>query len=346
MQSAVLSNSIDQMRAVVNKSNVDVVDSEGYTPLFYACMKPSVSSAMVQAILDLGANLDVTGQDRETALYIAVFNRRMDICHLLLQRGAAVDKPNGPLQETVLHLAARLDYEDIVAVLLTAKADKNVRNAKLETPLYAAAKMGHHRPVYRLLEAGANAAIGNEDHKTPLYIASEKGYKHVVIILKANLQEMKFAMAAANAEIKSHPTPMSSTDSIINRAKVDDVYRGSVRQRAMVPVSAPSTSPINVVDIHVPSPKIPLQGGPCKSLEEAGYQGPPPIPAELQGRPPAKLPRVGGTTMMVMTEEGSRVPPRVDISADSSMEFFVPPNKMTMRGWPADEDRAADLHVI
>ncbi|KAK7195921.1 Ankyrin repeats (3 copies)/Ankyrin repeat/Ankyrin repeats (many copies) [Novymonas esmeraldas] len=316
------------------KAAVNAVGTEGYTPLFFACMKPSVSLPVIEELVRLGAAVDSRGTDGEAPLYIAVFNHRLDVAAFLLSRKAEVNAVNGPHRETALHVAARCGFTDMLSCLLDAGADLNARNARQETPLFAAASAGHHGTVHGLLVAGANDTLPNQDGKSPLFIASEKEYKHVVVLLKSPRADLKHAKALADREWQLRPTPVMSSDQMLDRAAADKQFTAAVRRRSSADAPAPDTTPMEVVRIKVPEPKArthdPLTGasyGPCRSLEEVGYDAPPPIPQELQNRPPARLSRIGGTSMVVGTgtEEGGRQPIRVDSLGGDGVEYYVAP---------------------
>lgn len=318
------------------KNAINTPSVEGYTPLYFACMKPSVSPSTIEELVHLGAAVDDKGSDNETALYISVYNRRGDVAKYLLGLRADVNAINGVLKETALHVAARFGYKELVTLLLGAGAELNARNRKQETPVFAAAQAGWHETVYLLLDAGANATLANEDGKTPLYIASEKEFKHVVVLLKASKAELKHAKAEADAEWRLRPEPMLSSDQMMDKAVADREFTAAIRRRSSAAEPAHETAPMEVVDIKVPEPKMrthdPLTGasyGPCRSLEEVGYDAPPPIPKELQNRPPARLSRVGGTSMVVGTgtEEGSREPFRVNSLGTDAVQYDVPHKK-------------------
>ncbi|EPY29538.1 ankyrin [Strigomonas culicis] len=195
--------------------------------------------------------------------------------------------------------------------------------------------MGRHETVCLLLGAGANAAIPDMDGKTPLYIASEKGFKHVVVVLKADAKDLRHAKAEADAELRQLPQPFMSSAEMVDRANTDKAFSEQLRRGSVPVAAAPRLEPMEVVAIKVPQPKTrthdPLTGasyGPCRTLEEVGYDAPPEVPKELQNRPPAKLPRIGGTSMVVNTEDGAKKPVSVaDLDGEPETEFFVAPRK-------------------
>ncbi|GET92422.1 hypothetical protein, conserved [Leishmania tarentolae] len=338
-EDVILHNDVAGVRAFFNssaKNAVNAVNGNGYVPLYFACMKPTASLQVIEELLQLGAAVDGRGTDGETPLYISVYNHRLDVAKYLIARKADVNALNGPHRETALHVAARCGYVDVLSCLLAAGADLNTRNARQETPLFVAAQAGRHEAVYLLLEADANASLANEDGKTPLYIASEKEYKHVVILFKAARADLKHAKLLADSEWQRRPEPMMSSDQILDKAVADQQFAAAVRRRSAEGAPVLDTKPMEVVEIKVPEPQVrrqnPLTGesyGPCRSLEEVGYDLPPPIPKELQNRPPARLSRVGGTSMVVGTgtEEGGREPIRIDSIGGESVEYYTPPKK-------------------
>lgn len=66
-----------------------------------------------------------------------------------------------------LHLAAVNDYPEIIDVLLRAGVDVNGRNTKGETPLFATAYFGAPKAARFLLSRGADPTIPDEKGTTP-----------------------------------------------------------------------------------------------------------------------------------------------------------------------------------
>ncbi|CCW66446.1 unnamed protein product [Phytomonas sp. Hart1] len=332
LQECILKNDIDNLQLKLNKSNINKFDEDGFTPLYFACMKHCVEVETIQSLLSFGASVDLKTKDGETPLYIAVFNRRYMVASFLVNNGANVNEVNGPRKETALHIASRFGYEDFIPFLVEKDANIDALNSESETPLYVAAKAGRHDSTFLLLAAGANASLSNKDGKIPLYIASELKHKHVVIVLKASKESLIHAKAEADVELRMRPQRVLSTNDMLNRAAVDETYRADIHRRHSIPSEVPNTTPMVLTEIKIPQPRLrthdPLTGksyGPCRSLEEVGYDEPPPIPAELRNLPPPKLPRTGGTTMMVGTgtSEGGRVPVRVDGLAENEVMEYL-----------------------
>lgn len=71
----------------------------------------------------------------------------------------------------ILHLAAEDGNVGCVRLLLQAKADCNVVNARGQTPLHLAALSQSAESVAALLDAGARLEIQDMDEKSPLHCA-------------------------------------------------------------------------------------------------------------------------------------------------------------------------------
>ncbi|MCG8459209.1 MAG: ankyrin repeat domain-containing protein [Holophagales bacterium] len=101
--------------------HLHLVDEQGYTLLMLAT--DSGRRALVEYLLDAGADVNARLDDGTTALWIAVSAEYTPIVELLLERGAEVD--------------AKADIDQI-------------------TPLMLAVMQGHRKIAIRLLDAGAS----------------------------------------------------------------------------------------------------------------------------------------------------------------------------------------------
>lgn len=336
--SCLLNNDVALVRRVFSSNNVNAVNNEGYTPLYFCCMKNSISCTTISELIKLGASVDAKGDDGETPLFIATFQNREDVVNLLLSHEADVNSINSTRKDTALHVASRLGYDPLVQLLIKKGANINARNAAQETPTFCAAKHGRHNTLYHLIVAGANMKLTNQDGKDPLFIASERNYKNAVLVLKAKKDELKHARAAADAEVRNAAIPIRSSEEIVEREKSNKEVKAKDRSQVKETKKQEQkqkVAPAEIIEIHVPKPKVrthdPFSGaafGPCKTLEEVGYDEPPAIPKELKNRPPSSAPRIGGTSMMVETESGPVKPVQIDEleGGDVQTSFYLPSN--------------------
>lgn len=159
--------------------NVNMVDSDGDTPLILACSgnKPNI----IKKIINMGANLNVQNVDGDTALLIAAQCQYLDIVDILISAGADVNIQNkrgdSPLM-FILYKYKNTFYMSvkkiniIVKLLIDYGADLDIQNCHGETALMIASGNGNTGAVQMLIAANANLDIQNKKQKMPaLYIA-------------------------------------------------------------------------------------------------------------------------------------------------------------------------------
>jgi ankyrin repeat protein len=116
---------------------------------------------------------DSRGPDGYPALHFAVGMDYKDIIAALLEAGCDVNirsksKTTGHLGETALHSAAFWGRYEIAKQLIDAKADVNARSDRKSTPLHDAARMANVKLTQLLLENGATPDARDRDGTTPL----------------------------------------------------------------------------------------------------------------------------------------------------------------------------------
>ena len=204
----------DQVRALVavDPSTAMARDDQGVSALMRARYRQD--EAMVEAIRPSAGELDmfeaVTFGDLDrvtelwifdpaivatrsgdgfTPLHLAAFFGQVETAGFLLDRGADVDAVgNGWMTGTALHAAASGRHAPVIAVLLSAGAQPDMRQSGGWTPLHAAAMNGDERSTRLLLEAGADPAARNDDGVGTASLAQRSGNADVIAMIEAALR--------------------------------------------------------------------------------------------------------------------------------------------------------------
>uniref|UniRef100_A0A7N0V3K9 MSP domain-containing protein n=1 Tax=Kalanchoe fedtschenkoi TaxID=63787 RepID=A0A7N0V3K9_KALFE len=159
---------------------------------------------VLRLLLLKGVNVNSLTKDGDTALHLAVRERRRDCARLLLASGARPDSRNTGEGETALHIASGLGDEHMVKLLLQKGANKEIRNKRGKTAYDVAAEEGHGRlfdalrlgdafclaarkgdvkTVQRLIENGVGIDGKDQNGWTGLHRAAFKGKTEVVRVL-------------------------------------------------------------------------------------------------------------------------------------------------------------------
>jgi len=167
----------------------------GWTPLMYAARQGSIDST--KALLEAGANPNVTDPDGTTATMIAIINAHFDLAAMLAEKGADLNVADSSgmtalyaavdmhtlapmLSRPAPKVTDKLDAAALVPVLLKHGSNPNLRLKKPiigrhhdsgdasmgegTTPLMRAAKSSDFPVIRSLLEGGANPSLTQKDY--------------------------------------------------------------------------------------------------------------------------------------------------------------------------------------
>lgn len=144
-------------------------------------------SEVVDALLEMKADLNSQDEHRRTALFYCAESGRDSYAKRLVDLGAFLDQPDDE-QQTPLFVASRLGHWKVVELLLnTGQVNIEVEDKEGRTPLWWAASSGHEAVVRLLLERGVDAAVtGSGSRRRPILRAAENGQEAVVRLLLEN----------------------------------------------------------------------------------------------------------------------------------------------------------------
>ena len=142
----------------------------------------------VRKFLDSGVPVDSIGNGARgyTPLHMAAVKGHYDICKLLIDRGATVDKANCN-GFTALHMAGNYGHHDICQLLIDRGATVDRADSDGSTALHIAAEFGHSDIVTLLLEHGASPTNKEKHGYTPLDLARTKGNYDCTKKIKAKM---------------------------------------------------------------------------------------------------------------------------------------------------------------
>ena len=138
-------------------ATVDATTNEKWTALHYAANRGHIK--IVKALLDRGATITATTNTKETALHRAAGGHGyIEVVKVLLDRGAIIDATTHT-KLTALDWAARDGHVGVVKVLLDRGATVDATTDEKWTALHYATNRGHIKVVKALLERGTSTRI-------------------------------------------------------------------------------------------------------------------------------------------------------------------------------------------
>ncbi|RYP77373.1 hypothetical protein DL771_001168 [Monosporascus sp. 5C6A] len=164
-------------------ANIEAKDNDGRTPLSWAVEKGH--EAVIKLLLDKGANIEAKDNDGRTPLSWAAFRGHEAVVKVLLTTGNVDADSKDNSRQTPLWWAAENGHEAIDKLLLTTgNGDADLRDDSWRTPLSWAAENGHEAIDKLLLTTGnVDANLRDDFGQTPLFWAARYGHEAVVKLL-------------------------------------------------------------------------------------------------------------------------------------------------------------------
>jgi ankyrin repeat domain-containing protein 50 len=170
-------------RLLEQKTDVDINDNAlGVTPLHCAAFRGN--EAMLELLLDNGADINAQTKDGDTALHLATVRGKRKIMKALIARGIDTTKTNNA-GHTALHAAVGTpDDEATVPLLVKSKLDVNAQNSLTgDTPLHLAVQFKRPRILLYLLNKKAKVDTFNKKGMAPLHISAHSNNLEAVTLL-------------------------------------------------------------------------------------------------------------------------------------------------------------------
>jgi len=174
LQRATIAGNLQLVKLLVqNGANLTALSSNQFGDLPIHLAVAYGHQNIVGWMLDNGVPVDIRNRLGATSLHSAAHNNRLQIAHLLLDRGAAVNaKVINSDNRTPLHEAAAIGSVGLVQLLLDRGADISaVTSDENQTPLHWAEKEGQMRTAELLIRSGADTTARDTNGKTPLDLA-------------------------------------------------------------------------------------------------------------------------------------------------------------------------------
>lgn len=169
----------------VRCARIDVENNLGETPLFLAVRNNHL--AVAELLLKTGANISHKDHYSAHILHAAAKSGNVNMVKLILDSAskqhldiALFIECSDDAKRTPLHVAVQCDFQDVVAFLVSSKANVNAIDKNGDSALHVASKYGRLELVRFLIESKANPNLINSSKQTPLYVAIMSGHLDVV----------------------------------------------------------------------------------------------------------------------------------------------------------------------
>jgi hypothetical protein len=254
LSAVVKSNDTDVLKQVVEflKTRPDFSEQELSVQLVKNAA--TLTPAMAQALLDLGATLEEL-HERMDPVFIAAEGKNKDLVMFFIEQGHVPVSHTRGDGVPLLVVALRQESYDLGEALLAAGADINQTSSALSgknAALHHAAANGSFQSVIWLIERGANAALANLDQKWPCQMVPE-----------VDEQSQMWDMDCMYETLKEYAYKCEAALAIDPKAKVE--FEIPVRMREMAYLES---TPMTQMEAMAEAMKQQMGGGPENTAVE------------------------------------------------------------------------------
>lgn len=162
-------------------------DGHGRTPLHVAAYQKKYDAA--RTLLRLGADPNALEAQKYDIVTIAAVADDVEMLKVALGGGGKATNITSPYVGTALIAAAHLGHDEVVRILIAAKAPLDHVNNLGWTALIESIVLGdggkrHVACLEALVKAGANVNLADRNGDTPLTLARKRGFAEMVAILE------------------------------------------------------------------------------------------------------------------------------------------------------------------
>jgi uncharacterized protein len=184
---AATGNAAEIERLVKSGAALEARDANKRTPLHVAIFAHQAAAA--RALLKAGADPNALDAQRYDIVTIAAVADDAAMLKLALAGGCKAGNVTSPYDGTALIAAAHLGHDEVVRILIAAKAPlDHVNNlgwtAVIESIVLGDGGKRHVATLAALVQAGANVNLADRNGATPLALAKGRGYTEMVAVLE------------------------------------------------------------------------------------------------------------------------------------------------------------------
>lgn len=176
---AVDRDDVDRLgRLIKNEEQVNIRDRDGNTPLIRSCSTPGWLNdesdiATAEFLIEHGANVNASNNERETALSVAVENGNKDMIRLLINNGADISPDKNMGLTPLMIYSSTGNYSEVEKLVNTG--DINEQDSKGKTALDYALINKEKNIAFFLIENGAKTKNDSDEAADFLNWAAAEG---------------------------------------------------------------------------------------------------------------------------------------------------------------------------
>jgi len=210
----------------------------GYAYLRFLASKGDFEA--MQGLLQMGVpagGRDSIDEVEQPPIMYAAREGHREAVKVLVQYEADVNETGGIPRESALHIAVGSHKLRVVQMLLSLRADPQLRDAGGQGPIHRAAREGAISALQTLIAASAEVDMRDTCEQAPIHIAAVFGQEQVISSLLAAradavAENIRGQTPRKVAERLGFTTIMQIIDKEIERREIEELYAAEERDRA------------------------------------------------------------------------------------------------------------------